>query len=129
MKLENQERIEAHKKLYEDLVQWVNNQFEAQIKVLFPTAKISVCEWYSSEPLNLIKGASVNIEIKGWFDSDTISYLCHVLGSKEFRVTAFPLCRMHLTFKVSLANTCKAAMTCSGTWIPKWKKEDEKKNK
>lgn len=125
MKIENQERIDTHKKMYEDLVQWVNNQFEKQIKVLFPTAKLSVCEWYSNEVMNLIKGASVNIEIKGWFDSETISYLCHVLGSKEFRVTAFPLCRMHLTFKVSIMNTCKAAMTCTGTWKPNYIRDEQ----
>lgn len=127
MKQENQERIDAHKKMYEDLVKWIMSQFEVEIKTLLPSAKISVCEWYSQTIKDLIKGATVNIEIKGWFDSETMDFLCHLLGTKEYRVTAFPLCRMHLNFKVSIANVAKAAMQCTGMWTPKWKKEDEQK--
>ena len=129
MKQEDQERIEVHKKMYEDLVQWVMSQYDLEIKVLLPSAKISVCEWYSREIKDLIQGAAVHIEIKGWFDSELIKHLCDVLGASEFRVTAFPLCRMHISFKVSIMNTTKSLMQCAGTWQPKWKKEDEQKNK
>lgn len=129
MKQENQERVEVHKKMYEDLVLWVNNQFETQIKVLLPSAKISVCEWYSQTIDGMINGANVKFEIKGGFDSETIKFLCDVLGSKEFTVTAFPMCRIHLNFKVSITNSCKTVMQCTGLWKPKWRKEDEQKNK
>lgn len=122
MEQENQVRIIVHKKMYEDLVLWINYQFEAEIKALLPSTKISVCEWYSRDLKDLIEGASVSIEIKGWFDSETINYLCHTLGAKEYRVTAFPLRRMHLNFKVSNTNTTKTLMQCSGKWTPKWAK-------
>lgn len=127
MEQENKARIIVHKKMYEDLVLWINNQFEGEIKSLLPSAKISVCEWYSRELKDLIEGAAVHIEIKGWFDSETINYLCHVLGAKEYRVTAYPLRRMHISFKVSIMNTTKSLMQCAGKWTPKWKKEDEHK--
>lgn len=126
---EDKLRIEAHKKAYDDLVQWIMHQFKTEIIYLLPSAKISVNEWYSKIQKDLIQGASVVIEIKDWFDSATIDYLCHVLGTKEYRVTAFPLCRMHLTFKVANANVSKTAMQCTGMWTPIWRKKDEQKNK
>ena len=122
MKEENLERIEAHKVAYEDLVLWINNQFEREIKGLLPSAKISVSEWYAIAPKDLIKGATVCIEIKGWFDSESMDYLCHVLGTKNYLVQAYPLCRMKLNFKVSISNVAKAAMQCTGTWTPKYQK-------
>lgn len=125
MNEENKERIEAHKKMYEDLVPWIMNQFEGEIKVLIPSAKITIREWYSQTIKDMIRGASVTIEVKGWFDSEDMEFLCHVLGTKDYRVTAYPLCRMHLTFKVSISNVCKSAMQCTGMWKPKGKKEDE----
>lgn len=124
MKQENQDRIEAHKKAYEDLVLWIMSQFEKEIKFLLPKAKISVCEWYSQAVKDMIQGASVNIEIKGWFDSETMAFLCNALGSKFFRVTAFPMCRMQIVLKVPISSVTKMAMQCNGMWTPKWRKED-----
>lgn len=126
MKEVNLEKIEAHKVAYEDLVLWIGNQFEREIKPIIPSAKISVCEWYSKALKDLIQGASVCIEIKGWFDSETIDYINHVLGTKDFRVEAFPLCRMHLIFKVSISNVAKAAMQCTGMWTPIYRKDGKK---
>lgn len=115
-------KIEAHKKAYEDLKQWIMHQFDTEIKFLLPSAEMNVREWISIDNKDLIKGASVHIAIKGGYDSVTMEYLCMMLGATEYRVKAYPLCRLHLVFKVPNTSKAKLAMQCTGMWIPKWKK-------
>lgn len=122
MNEENNARIEAHKKAYEDLVLWIKHQFTNEILMLLPSAQLNVREWISIDNKELIKGASVHIAIKGGYDSVTMEYLCTMLGATEYRVKVYPLCRLHLVFKVPITSKAKLAMQCTGMWIPKWKK-------
>lgn len=122
MNEENNARIEAHKMAYDDLVLWIKHQFANEILMLLPSAQLNVKEWISIDNKELIKGASVHIAIKGGYDSVTMEYLCTMLGATEYRVKAYPLCRLHLVFKVPITSKAKIAMQCTGMWIPKWKK-------
>lgn len=122
MKEENLERIEAHKKAYDDLVLWIKHQFENEIIFLLPSAKMAINEWYSLDTKDMIKGASVHIEIKDGYDSATMGYLCMMLDVKEYRVKVYPACRLRLDFKVPITSKTKLAMQCAGMWTPKWRK-------
>lgn len=122
MNEENDARIESHKKAYDDLVLWIKHQFTNEIKMLLPSAVMTIKEWYSLAIKDMIQGALVHIEIKGSYDSVTMEYLCTMLGATEYRVKAYPLCRLHLVFKVPITSKAKLAMQCTGMWIPKWKK-------
>lgn len=125
----NKERIEAHKKAYDDLVLWIKHQFANEIVMLLPSAEMDVWEWFSLDNKDLIRGASVRIAIKGGYDFVTMEYLCTMLGATEYRVKAYPACRLHLVFKVPITSKAKLAMQCTGMWTPKWKKEDEQEKK
>lgn len=121
MNEENNARIEAHKKAYDDLVLWIKHQFEKEITFLLPSAKMTINEWYSLDTKLMIKGASVHIEIKDGYDSATMEYLCMMLDAKEYRVKVYPACRLRLDFKVPITSKTKLAMQCAGMWTPKWK--------
>lgn len=125
MKEVNLERIEAHKKAYEDLVLWLKHQFKEEISMLLPSAEMDIREWLSLDQ-DLIKGASVHLVIKGAYDSITMEYLCTILGATEYRVKAYPLCRLHLVFKVPNTSKAKMAMQCTGMWTPFWRKNEKK---
>ena len=118
----NKERIEAHKKAYDDLVLWIKHQFANEIYMLLPSAEMNVREWLSLDNKDLILGASVHLAIKGGYDSETMEYLRMTLDAKEYRVKAYPACRLHLVFKVPITSKTKLAMQCAGMWTPKWKK-------
>lgn len=122
MNEENDARIEAHKKAYDDLELWIKHQFENEITMLLNSAEMTVREWISIDNKDLIKGASVHIAIKGGYDSETMQYICTMLGATEYRVKAYPLCRLHLVFKVPITSKAKLAMQCTGMWTPKWRK-------
>lgn len=122
-------RIEAHKKAYEDLKQWIMHQFDTEIKFLLPSAVMTIKEWYSLAIKDMIQGALVHIEIKDWFDSETVNFLCNVLGAKDYRVKAYPACRLHITLQVPISSQAKVAMQCTGTWTPIWRKKDESEKK
>lgn len=124
MNEDNKERIDAHKQMYEDLVKWVMNQYETEIRVLLPSAKITVKEWYSQEIKDLIRGASVHLEFNSWFDAETLDYLCTLLGTKEFRVRSYPLCRLRITFKVPVSSYAKMCMHMAGMWVPSYRKNE-----
>lgn len=117
-------RIEAHKKAFDDLALWIWAQFEKEIKFLLPSAVMTIKEWYSREIKDMIAGASVHIEIKDWIDSVSLEYLCVALGAKEYRITAYPLRRLHIILKVPISSQTKLTMQCTGMWKPKWRKED-----
>ena len=127
--IDDKSRIVAHKRAYDDLVLWIKHQYENEITYLLPTADIEINEWYSLAIKDMIDGASVRIGIKGWFDSETIEFLCNVLGAKRYRVKAYPASRLHIIFKVPISNQAKVAMQCTGQWTPYWRKEDEQERK
>lgn len=128
MNKEDRARIAAHLNMYDDLVPWVEQQIETHVKVLIPSAKYTIREYYSTEIKGMIEGATVFLDINGWFDSETMEFLTQTLGAKRYRVTAHSKCRMVIALKVPISNPAKGAMTYTGMWTPKWRK-DEQKNK
>lgn len=124
---DDKSRIVAHKRAYDDLVLWIMHQFENEIKYLLPSSVMTIKEWYSLAIKDMIEGALVNIEIKGWFDSETINFLCNVLGAKNYRVKAYPASRLQIILQVPISSQAKVAMQCTGTWTPKWRKDEQEK--
>lgn len=121
------ERVEARKKAYKDLCQWIVDMVENELKFVLEIREYHYHEWLNHDEPALIDGAIVTLVVKGWFSNVEMDYLLMALGATSYKVTAYPLSRMYIDIKVPIMNKSKATMTFAGIWKPYWKRDEQEK--
>ena len=127
MKEELKEKVAVRRKMYKDLCLWLVSMIENELRFVFVLKEYHYREWLNTDEPTILEGAIVTLDVKGGYSSAEMDYLLMILGAQRYKVTAYPLSRMHIDVKVPIANTSKATMTCTGKWTPYWRKDEQKK--